>query len=283
MKIVNFLIIASAVTADNLFANNELSIEEAAKKGLVKLIIKGKGGFTGDVIEMKITNNTTVPLHLNVNPGLRLDSKDETQQDILVTKEQEIYLAAKQQRSFNIFGMCCQAHNSAPVKNSVYMIGRSADSNLVKLASFIDKNNYSSSHTAQQAVWVVSDNNSIASIVDGTNEEINKLRKYVSDITGRPIPKYNVYYKQQDNSDIGGTVNKVEGVLDYSLNINNYVTIGIYDSSGKLIQLLFQQRPHESGDYKLYYTFKTHNLPGGTYYARMSMDGAIMKEEKIEF
>lgn len=283
MKIVNFLILASTITAESLFAFNELNIEEAAKKGLIKLIIKGKGGHIGDVIEMKIANNTNQALSLNVNSGLRLDSKEDSQQDILVTKDQGILLAAKQQRSFNIFGMCCQAHNSSPLKNSVYTIGKPADSNLVKLAVFIDKNNYSSDYTAQQAVWVISDNNSIASIVDGKKEDINKLREYVSKITGRPIPLYNVFYKQENGSDLRGRVNKIEGVFSYSLTVNNRVTVGIYDSTGKLIQLLFTQRPHETGDYKLYYTFKTQNLPAGEYYAKMTMDDAVVKEEKIEF
>lgn len=283
MKIANFFILATTITAESVFAFNELNIEDAVKKGWVKLIIKGKGGHTGDVIEMKILNNTNQPLSLNVNSGLRLDSKDESQQDILVTKDQDVYLSAKQQRSFNIFGMCCQAHNSSPVKNSVYTIAGSVDSNLVKLARYINQNDYCSSLTGQEAVWVISDNNSIASIVDGKKEDVNKLREYVSKITGRPIPLYNVYYKQQNSADIRGEVNKIEGTFSYSLNINNHVTIGIYDNAGKLIQVIFQQRPHESGDYKLYYTFKTKDLPAGTYYAKMSMDGTVMKEEKIEF
>jgi hypothetical protein len=283
MKIVNFLMLASTITADSLFASSELNIEDAAKKGLVKLIIKGKGGYTGDVIEMKVINNTNQPLSISVNSGLRLDSKDETQQDIIVTKDQNIFLAAKQQRSYNIFGMCCQAHNSAPVKSSIYSIGKAADTNLVKLASFINRNNYSSSFTAQEAVWVVSDNNSIASIVDGTQEDINKLRRYVSNITGRPIPIYNVFYRQQNSADLRGEVNRIEGVFTYSLAANNHITVGIYNSSGKLVQLICNDKQHERGDYKLYYSFKTHGLTSGIYYARMSMNGAAIKEEKIEF
>jgi hypothetical protein len=283
MKIVNFFMLASTITAESLFASNELNVQEAAKKGLVKLSIKGKGGYTGEVIEMKIINNTNQSLSLTVDPGLRLDSKAEDQQDIIVTKKQDVFLAARQQRTYNIFGMCCQAHNRAPLNNSVYTLGKPSDTTLVKLASFINDNNYYSSYTAQQAVWTVSDNNSIASIVDGTKEEVNKFRQYVSKITGRFIPLYNVYYKQDNGNNLRGRVDKIEGVLSYTLNINNRITVGIYDNTGKLVQLIFIQRPHERGDYKIYYTFKTKDLPSGEYYARMSMDGAVMKEEKIEF
>ncbi|MCW3070643.1 MAG: hypothetical protein JWO44_533 [Bacteroidetes bacterium] len=283
MKIINLMVLASAISADALVAGNVWTVEEAAKKGLVKLEIKGKGGYTGDVIEMKIRNVTNAPISLKVEAGRRLDSKDDSQQDILVTQQQSFVLAANQQRSYNVFGMCCQAHNSAPSLNSVYDVGKMADSNLVKLAAFIDKNKYYSNYTAQQAVWVISDNNSIASIEDGNKEDVQNLRKYVSLVTGRPIPAYDVVYRQQDESSVIGRAVKVEGVFAYSLNIDNKVTIAIFNSEGKQVQLLFERQPHSRGDYKLFYTFNTANLPAGTYYAKMITDGAVVKEEKIEF
>jgi len=283
MKILNLMILASAISADAIAAGNVFTVEEAAKKGLVKLIIKSKGGYTGEVIEMKIRNVTNAPLILRVEAGRRLDSQNNSEQDILVTKQQSFALAANQERSYNVSGMCCQAHNSAPSPNSVYSVGKMADSNLVKLAGFIGRNNYYSNYTAQQAVWVVSDNNSIASIECGSREDVQKLRNYVSQITGRPIPAYDVVYRQQNESSVAGRAVKVEGVFAYSLNIDNKVTIAIFNSEGKQVQLLFDRQPHARGDYKLFYTFNTSQLPPGTYYAKMMTDGAVMKEEKIEF
>jgi hypothetical protein len=283
MKIIQILIIVSIIATGAAFSTNSLSVEDAAKRGLIKLSIKGKGGYTGDVIEMKIQNLSASTLSLCLEAGRRLDSKDETQQDILITRPEIFVLGAKQQRSYNVFGMCCQAHNSSPKANSVYAIGKMADSSLIKLANFIDKNKYYTEHGAQEAVWTVSDNNSLASIQDGKNEDLKKLRNYVSEITGRPIPDYNVIYKQQDDRSVLGRVVKVDGTFAYSLNLDNKVTIAIYDQSGKMVQLLLEHRPHEKGDYKLFYTFKTVDLPSGSYYTRMMTDGAVVKEAKIEF
>jgi hypothetical protein len=283
MKLIQCFVIASTLSADAVFATTTLSVQEAEKKGLIKLAIRGKGGYTGKVIEMKIQNMSNSSLCLNLEAGRKLDSKDDTQQDILVTKPENFILAAKQQSTYNVYGMCCQAHNSSPEGKSVYSMGTMGDSSLIKLANFIDKNKYYDNHGAQEAVWTVSDNNSIASIQSGKDEDLKKLRQYVSDITGRPIPAYNVIYKQQDERSVIGRVVKVDGAFTYTLNIDNKVTIAIFDSEGKMVQLLLEQYPHARGEYKLFYTFNTAKLPAGSYYARMSMDGAVIKEDKIEF
>jgi len=278
---IHLFILALSITEIPVFANTCLSIEEAAKKGLIKLNIKSKGGYTGTVIEMKILNNTNQPLGLKLEAGRRLDSKEDQYQDILVTQSQEMFVSAKQQKTFNVNGMCCQAHNSAPVKEQIYKVGVMADSNLVKVARFIDKNKYYASYTAQQAVWVVSNDNSLGSISGGKKEEVNMIRDYISKITGKVIPPYEIKYGNGTGGDLLGHVVKVEGVFAYHLFHNAHATIGIYNEEGRLVQLLFEDLSHEKGDYKLYYTFNARNLPEGNYYTILRMDGAVQKQEKI--
>lgn len=280
---INLLAFAASFSVAPVFATSELSIEDALKKGLIQLVIKGKGGYTGDVITMKIKNTCNKSLSINLEAGRRLDSKNNNEQDILVTHAQEIFVSAKQQKDVNVFGMCCQAHNSSPKFNSIYTIGKLADSSLIKLAVFIDKNKYYTNSTAQEAVWTISDNNSLASIYGGDKETVTSLRNYVSKITGRKIPTYDITYRQDNENDVMGKASKIEGVFDYSLPASSHVTIAIYDSEGHLVQVLFENISHEKGLYKLYYTFRTRNIPEGTYYARMKMDGILQKEEKIEF
>ncbi|MDF2436786.1 MAG: hypothetical protein K0Q95_1162 [Bacteroidota bacterium] len=281
MKLVNLLIIASSITSETLYSENILNIEEAARKGYIKLVIKAKGGHTGDVISMKIKNLTSESLSLKVEAGRRLDSQNQEEQDLLVTREERFALGGKQEKTYKIYGMCCQAHNHSPATNSLYSVGKMADSSLIKLATFINENKYYSEFTAQEAVWTVSDNNSIAGI-NGEKEITDKLQKFVSVLTGRPIPAYRIHYKQQSDTDAMGRAVHVEGVFAYSLNIDNKVTIGIYNSEGKLIQSLMNAEPHEEGEYKLSYKVNTTKLPAGVYYTRMMTDGAVMKEEKIE-
>lgn len=281
-KSINLLVFALSITEMPVFATSVFSIEDAAKKGLIKLSIRGKGGFTGDVIDMKIQNLTNQKLDLKVEAGRRLDSKNNNEQDILVTKPQEVFVGANQTRSVNIFGMCCQAHNSSPSTNSIYYVGKLADSNLIKLANFIDKNKYYTNYTAQEAVWTISDNNSLASI-SGDKDVKTNLQNYVSKITGRAIPPYNISYWGGSDGSAMGKANKIEGIFDYTVPADGSVTIGIYDTKGNLVQLLCKDLVHQKGECKLFYTFRTKNVPEGTYYARMTMNGMLQKEMKIEF
>jgi hypothetical protein len=283
LKSIQLLLVAFTMTGMPTFASTVLSVEEAAKKGLIKLSIKGKGGFTGEVIEMKIQNLSHERIALKVEAGRRLDSKDNAEQDILVTQPQEFFVNASQNKIIAVYGMCCQAHNAAPDSKSIYLVGKLADSNLVKLAHFIDENKYYTSYTAQQSVWVVSDDNSLGSISDGSKEDVDKLQKFVSTITGKIIPPYSISYQRESNGRAMGTASKIEGEFDYSLPMPCHATMGIYTESGKLIQLIFENLQSDRGDYKLYYTFKTLGLPEGTYYARVNADGMLQKQIKIEF
>ena len=217
IRIVTLVVLATGITLNPIMAINVMSLEDAAKKGLIKLFIKSKGGYSGEVIEMKIKNSSNKNLDFKLETGRKLDSKNNAEQDILVTKPQEFNVCGGQTRTINVFGMCCQAHNMCPRENSEYSIGTMADSTLIKLAMFIDKNKYYTNSSAQQAVWTVSDNNSLGSITDGNKVDVNNLRNFVSKITGKTIPPYEVTYSRENDRDLLGRVKTIEGTFDYAL------------------------------------------------------------------
>jgi len=278
------VVLAFCITANKTKAIDNITLEDALRKRLIQLEIKSKGGHLGDVIEMKIKNVCTKALHLILETGRRLDSKNNNEQDILVTKPMEMEVVPNQVCNANVFGMCCQAHNMGPSSSSIYYIGTMPDdTNLIRIAEFINKYKYYTSAAAQEAVWTISDNSSIGSIATGTKSEINNLQHFVSKLTRRKIPPYQVSYVRENDREIQGTANKIEGVFEYSLNETGHVTIAIYDDSGELIQPLFYNISHVKGEYRIYITFRTGNLPQGEYYARMTINGKQGKELKIEF
>lgn len=282
-KKVSLVVAALLISIYPVSAVNSISLEDAVKKGLIKLIIKSKGGFTGKVIEMKIKNTSSKNLELALETGRKLDSKKNCEQDILVIKPEAFLVGTNQSATINVFGMCCQAQNSSPSEDSEYVIGQMADSNLIKLAEFIDRNKYYTSATAQQAVWALSDNNSLGSITGDDKPVVDNLRNYVSKITGKTIPPYDISYEREFPNEVLGRANKIEGEFDYELPANAHVTLAIYNEEGQLVQLLFEDYAHQKGNYKLHFVFKTRNLESGTYYARIKMDGETGKEMKIEF
>ncbi|MCX6296793.1 MAG: hypothetical protein NTX97_12170 [Bacteroidetes bacterium] len=280
---ISFLLVAFTLTEIPVFANVIFSVEDAAKKGFVKLSIKSKGGYTGEVIEMKIQNLTNRKINLKLEAGRRLDSKHQNEQDILVTKQQEFFVDANQPKIINVCGMCCQANNSAPTSKFEYSVGNLADSNLIKMAMFIDKNKYYTNYSAQQSVWVISDDNSLGSIDDGDSEIKNKLRTFVSKLTGKTIPPYEINYKSGNDGSAMGRAVSIDGVFNYTLPMTCHASMAIYNEHGDIVQIIFENLQSDKGEYNHFYTFRTKNLPQGIYYARVNADGMLQKQMKIEF
>ena len=86
-----------------------LSIEKAIKEGIISAEITGKGGYKGECIEMNIKSLIDDDTIVRIEPGRRLLSDDTLLQDILIVKEIQLFLAAREKKQVNIFGFCCQA------------------------------------------------------------------------------------------------------------------------------------------------------------------------------
>jgi hypothetical protein len=268
------------------FADKTMSVEEAVKKKLVSVSVTGKGGYTGEVIQIKLKNLLKKPVSVDVEAGRRFDSEESHEQDILVNKAVTLALSPNQTKIFTISGMCCQAHNSSPGKGSAFAIGKMADTNLVKLARFIDTNKWYGDGTAQRAVWIVSDHNRMEDI-GGDDPVSKKLQQFVSKLTGREIPKYRVDYGMQSGENNGavytGVPAKISGIFNFEIFSNGLVTFGIYDAEGHAVQMFIRDRPVNKGSYGFKYAFKASDLPKGDYYARLRLDGQVKKEEKFTF
>ncbi len=265
------------------FSAKNMSVEEAIKKKLITAVIKGKGGHTGDVIRFKLKNLLNHAVSIDVEAGRRLDSQNQGLQDILVNKAVTLALLPNQTKTFVISGMCCQAHNAGPDSSAVFSVGKMADSNLVKIARFIDQNKWHCDHIAQSAVWVVSDNNPMEDI-GGEDPVSKKLQQFVSKLTGKAIPKYKIDYGANNGGAVyTGVPAKISGTFDYELFSNGLVTFGIYDSQGHAVEMFITDRPSNKGNYGLKYEFKTSDLPKGDYYARLRLDGQVKKEQKFTF
>lgn len=280
---IHLIVITLCVSELQSTATNCISIAEAQKKGLIKLTIKGKGGHVGKVVQVQLQNLTHQLLDLKIEAGRVFDTKEKNVQDIMVTHTEDVFLSANQKKNVDVWGMCCQAHNASPGTSSEFTVGKMADSTLVKLANFIDEQKKENSYVAQQAVWTISDMYSLSSINGGDKEEVNLFRKFVSDITGRKVPPYDITYLQENNSSVSGHASKIEGVFNYTVPVNGKITIGIYNANGELVQLIFKDQNHKKGDCKVYYTFNTLHLQPGTYQAKMLMNGNVQREQAIEF
>jgi hypothetical protein len=283
MMFVSILLPAFANASAGAHADNLTSIEDAVRKNLVAATISGKGGHTGEVIRIRLKNNKSHAVSYSMEAGRRLDSENNSQQDILVTKPVTLALLPNETKTFNLYGMCCQAHSSSPDSGSVFKVGKMADTNLVLLAKFIDQNKWYKNSTAQSAVWVISDNNPMEDI-GGDDPVSKKLQQFVSKLTGKQVPKYKVEYTLHDGGAVySGVPARIKGTFEYEIYTNGLVTFGIYDAQGHVVEMFFTDVPRDKGYYVFNYDFKTSDLPKGEYFARLRFEGQVKKEQKFTF
>jgi hypothetical protein len=246
-----------------------VAISKAFLKKIIKLDIKGKGGFQGECLSMKIKNNSADSILIFIEAGWRFDSSDSTMQDILVVKDQYLPLAKKQEKTFGVEGFCCQAHKSGPAEKSKFAIGDSAKGPLRTIAKYLSKIKVSISNL-QHAIWVVSDNNDLSSVEDDGTEPSKKLREFISKLKGIEIPWYNTKYKNEPGPAFSGKPKYITAKLNYSINNDlALVMANIRDEAGTIVKSFMITKGAMRGEYTFDMDWDVSNMPKGKYYLRV--------------
>lgn len=266
-------------TITTVFAKHKsISIENAYKSGLIKFKIKGTGTYKGNCLKISFKNNSDDSLFLQLEAGRRLDSRNNTEQDILVIKDQIFVLSGHQKKEFNVYGFCCQASNHAPGKDSIFSIGKIADVDLVRLSAFCNINKFTDNET-QNAVWCISDKRPLASIPE-SNEN---LRKFVSKITKEEIPWYQIEYeKSSSNTVISDKVERISGNITYTLNKNDFYKIELRDAKGNLVQNYTNKKLAEKGTYDYWFDMQVTNYPKGKYFIHIYNGDELVTKKQFD-
>jgi len=116
-----------------------------------------------------------------------------------------------------------------------------ADSNLVKLARFLNRRNYSCDNE-QQAIWSISDKRSIAGIASD-DEPLMSLRQFLADMKGITLPWYTLETRNYvfSNGRIVSYVTSLTGEMNYSNEKENYVTCTVLNENGLPVILVKSQ------------------------------------------
>ncbi len=253
------------------------TIDKACKAGLATIKIRGTGNYRGDCLKINIKNNGDDSLFILLEAGRRLDSKNQMEQDILVTKEQLYKLEPHQKKEFFVYGFCCQASNHAPRKDSLFSIGKMADLNLISLAKYCNTNNFSILET-QSAVWCVSDKRPLASI-SASNES---LRYFVSLITKEEMPWYQLeYHDASSNTVFSDRVERVTGNIMYTLNKDDFYKIELHDAKGNLIQNFTENKLATKGTYDYWFNMQVSNYPKGKYYIHIYNGNELVTKKEF--
>lgn len=162
------------------------------------------------------------------------------------------------------YGFCCRATKGSPVKNAIFNIGYMTPPDWVELASVINQNNFPSI-SIQNAIWVLSDNHSIASIHYEKMEEIDLLRQTVAKIKGIVLPWYTLTYETDTALVFSERPEKLYGKFSYYTNKNAIISINIRSLKGLLMKTLISEEASNPGNHEYKLDLNVKNWPKGDY------------------
>jgi hypothetical protein len=210
-----------------------MNLQKAIETKKVEVVFKSLGTYKGFCMAMRIKNLSPDTLFVLVEAGRRLNSLVDKNQDILIVKEEIIVLTRKEIKDIVIKGYCCQASNRCPDKGAGYDVNKMADSNLVKVARFVNIHAYGE-EIEQEAVWAISDKYSVATVSSANDSLLKPVREMIASITGEELPWYTLITKKYVYA--GGVIlivpTTLRGQLQYSNDKENYATLSVLNEKG---------------------------------------------------
>jgi hypothetical protein len=280
------IIVFSSLSSDKKVEIKKLGIEDAVNKGMIRATVKGNGGHGGECINLNIISTASVDTTIYVEAGRRLNSEDSTVQDILVVKEIQILVKAGEEKNVNLYGFCCQATNHSPSKDEKFDIGHMADSGLVKLSQFLNKNTFDD-NIIQNAVWVISNDHPLSSVGSSNinkRKELKKLHNLLATIKHLPVDFswYSLTFKTDTARLFSGVPDSLYGDIEYSVWKNSSVSLTLSDSIGHVVKRFFTNKPQNPEKYTYEIKTSVFGYPKGKYFVRLFANDQMKLEKTIE-
>ena len=189
-KVSLLVALCAALYAFQLMKNAPVSmtLEDALAKKMVTCRYNSNGQYSGESVELSITNLTGTPLQISIPVGTVFKPNDEGDQDLIVVEQQVIALNGKSTGNQTLDGFCMEANDHAPAAENGMKLSKTTNPKLKELATFLNGKGYDSD-MIQSAVWIVSNDHSIGDI-DQDSEKGKALRTYLSTLTGQKDPWY---------------------------------------------------------------------------------------------
>lgn len=278
------LLFIAIMVAIDIYGQSEIiytSIQELAIQSKIEVELKSLGGYQGNCVQLELENKTKEQLHIWLEAGRRLDNTNPGQQDILVVKEQKVDLQPGATKTILAFGFCCMADQGAPSSGTKFELGWMEKDNLLWIAQFINSQPALEHHIIQSAVWIFSNGNNPAGIIDDKNENTKTLKRAIADKLNIEMPWYEIYYERDSARVFSDKHYKLNGTIEYALPNRGWVTMLVRGQSKQVLHRFTETAFVEGGNYTYEVDLNIKNWPKGKYDIEIYLDDAMKK--KINF
>ncbi|MCH2200100.1 MAG: hypothetical protein MK081_15095 [Flavobacteriales bacterium] len=272
---------ASMLLVTNLISQQRIDLLEAIDQGLVTAEFLSTGSSSQDCVDVTVNNVSKRDLVLTVNTGFQLATLEQGDQDILITKEEEIIADAGESTSERLYGFCAQALNAVPTSGSGFVPNGYAQNDMAKLAVYLNDHKLEP-ELEQEAVWTMVEGLPIAGIYSDASQEDKDLRAFCADLRGEEAPTYNIDYGDVLDTQFSNEVVELNGEMNYRITENSTASLRLVAPDGSEMVSYFEDRPLSPANYTQRFTFSGHGLQKGEYKFVLLIDGEEFREMTIE-
>ena len=261
-----------------------ISLSQALDQGTIALHITAnpkKAGHTGPCVQFHLKNLSAQNASIEIPCGLSLHNLRLPAQDLIVLEPMLVKLLPHQQKELILNAVCTEKQQSSPSATDTFSLGlltspalQGLSQKLFQLKCF--------DHTAQQAVWSVTDKSPLSDILDTHADTLveNVLITYLAEQLKQPKPT-----RTKFSPSVPRVIRyPLEADSKFEVQITRPVTIGfcLTDSNMQVIETIIpDQYEGRRGRARFSYMLRL-SRPQGVYHICQRTDGVMTRVETIK-
>lgn len=284
MKTIISITLGLALLVGNNSPLNGMSLKEAIETESIAIACRGLDSMShyGKALGVIVKNQTDQQLEVSIDRGSIFEADPLLYQNFIVTRPALIVLEPGQKISTSVYAMCIESHDSGPDGETSFSYRGHADDTAQVILAYLDQNDLMNP-LGQEAIWAWYNREPIESVYSLDTTAAKDLRSFLQSNTRLPLKweeysydSYQVRTSRQVQMKIGGMVEY------YSSKKGDEVYIALFSEEGVLQRELYYNPEFPSGKVKVDYEFDAAEFTAPAYLVRLTIDGAIKYERRID-
>ncbi len=162
------------------------------------VVATSNGGHTGKCLKLNLTNTSSIPLEVTIDPAMIFVPDDTNYQNLVTWGTESVMIEPAATASIDVYAFCGKSYARGPRANLSYKFYRQGDSVMTKTMAYM-KTQPVSMHLAQAAVWHFTNRHCLSSIYcDQAPAASENVVKFICNERKQTMPETYTEFEQSD-------------------------------------------------------------------------------------
>ena len=267
------------------FGKSKTTFKEALRNKKIEIKISSNGSYSGKCINIELKNLSRNKLNLEMISGTLFVPDDSNEQTLVTPNHLLIAINRNEVKLIKIAAFCTEANDKCPSKNSKFTLSEIQNFKLLNLFQLLDSLKNIDNQNIQQAIWCITDNQSVSNIYCADAYKSIALRKYLCSVTGQNETWYNT--KSEVSIDkynhIVRTTKEINGIIEFISSEAVELQGFVKDSLGNIVYKNPNKTLCPAGKIKLEFNVKVADWKEGKYDLVYTNNGKELISKSFSF